>query len=59
MIVLDITEDVPSEAELSKWMAEPLRAVILPVSIFMTNRKGYPVLSQSHQQLLRRVLRVR
>lgn len=36
---------------------ENTQAVILPTSIFLTNRKGYPALSQRHQKLMMQLFR--
>jgi len=31
-----------------------VRCLILPTTLFLTNKKGYPVLSKAHQALVRR-----
>lgn len=41
-----MTEDLPSREVLQRWRGEPVRALIFPTSIFLTNKKGYPVLSK-------------
>ncbi|KAI9914729.1 hypothetical protein PsorP6_007272 [Peronosclerospora sorghi] len=51
-VVLEITADLPSAEEFQRWLGEPVKAAILPVNIFLTNRKGYPALSQRHQKLM-------
>lgn len=51
-VALEITANLPSPARLARWLGEPLRAVILPTEIFLTNKKGYPVLSKRHQAFL-------
>jgi protein arginine N-methyltransferase 5 len=38
---------------ISRWRGEPVRTLILPTSIFLTNAKGYPVLSKRHQRFVR------
>ena len=38
-----------------RWLGEPIKAVLLPTAAFLTNRKGFPVLSRPHQELLARV----
>lgn len=45
-LATEMTADLPELAIRQRWMAEPLRAVIFPTSIFLTNRKGFPVLSK-------------
>jgi hypothetical protein len=43
----EITADLPSREVLRRWLGEPVKAIILPTSIFLTNRKGFPVLSKA------------
>lgn len=56
-LALQLTSNLPSDAVLSKWLAEPIACVILPTSIFLTNAKGYPVLSKRHQSFLRKLFK--
>ncbi|TMW67142.1 hypothetical protein Poli38472_012258 [Pythium oligandrum] len=49
-VALEITADLPSNEELQRWLGEPVRAVLIPTDVFLTNRKGYPTLSQRHQR---------
>ena len=37
---------------LSRWAAEPVRAIIIDCSLFITNKSGYPVLPKSYQRVL-------
>eukprot|EP01116_Phalansterium_solitarium_P004759 TRINITY_DN1586_c0_g1_i1.p1 TRINITY_DN1586_c0_g1~~TRINITY_DN1586_c0_g1_i1.p1 ORF type:complete len:625 (+),score=223.40 TRINITY_DN1586_c0_g1_i1:84-1958(+) len=55
-LALEITEDLPSAAVLARWLAEPVKAVILPSSIFLSNKAGYPVLSKRHQDFVQRLM---
>ena len=48
-VCLDITEELPSEFALQRWLAEPIKAATISTSVFLTNKKGYPVLSRPHQ----------
>eukprot|EP00920_Eleutheroschizon_duboscqi_P000871 GHVT01002174.1.p1 GENE.GHVT01002174.1~~GHVT01002174.1.p1 ORF type:complete len:534 (+),score=91.83 GHVT01002174.1:787-2388(+) len=41
-----------AEALRERWVAEPVKAVILPSSVFLTNPKGFPVLSRRHKGIL-------
>ena len=42
-VALELGLELPEDAnELRRWCGEPLRAVIIPTSAFMTNKKGYP-----------------
>lgn len=54
--VLELSGDLPDEKYLARWEGEPIKAVIIPTSIFLTNRKGYPVLSKAHQLFLRKLI---
>jgi protein arginine N-methyltransferase 5 len=49
---LELTADLPSSSQLERWMGEPVKAIIIPTSVFITNKKGYPTLSQRHQRFL-------
>jgi len=52
-VVLELTADLPStERDLKRWFAEPVRAVIVPADIFLTNKLGFPVLSKRHKAFL-------
>jgi len=52
-VALELTADLPStDREMERWFAEPVRAVIVPVDIFMTNKQGFPVLSKRHKNFL-------
>ena len=57
-VALEITADLPSEEILQRWLAEPVKAVIVSTSLFLTNKKGYPVLSKVHQSFLRSLFKV-
>jgi len=59
-VALEITADLPAtERELERWFAEPVRAIIVPTEIFLTNKQGFPVLSKRHKALLSRFFRHR
>jgi len=42
----------PSDV-INRWIGEPLKAVILPTHLFLTNKMGYPVLPQNLQSVLK------
>jgi len=48
-VALEMTEDLPPRETLQRWRGEPVKAIIFPTSIFLTNKKGFPVLSKPHQ----------
>ena len=57
-VALELGLELPEDAnELRRWCGEPLRAVIIPTSAFMTNKKGYPALSRKHQAALALLMR--
>lgn len=56
-VALEITSNVPDVQAIDRWVAEPLSAVILPTDVFLTNQKGFPVLSKKHQDLLCRLFK--
>lgn len=55
---IEIGADVPSDTVIDKWLGEPIKAAILPTSIFLTNKKGFPVLSKAHQRVICRLFKV-
>ncbi|RHZ83026.1 hypothetical protein Glove_100g30 [Diversispora epigaea] len=56
-IALEISAQLPDDKDLERWFAEPIKAIILPTSIFLTNAKGYPVLSKKHQTFVRKMIK--
>jgi len=57
-VVLEITENLPKEWEVNRWYAEPVVAVLLPVSVFLKNAKGFPVLSKRHQSVMQKFFKL-
>lgn len=55
-LCLELNETLPSEAEVLRWLGEPVKTVLINTSIFLTNKKGYPVMSRQVQTLLRRFI---
>jgi len=54
---LELSVDKTSDKELERWLAEPVRSVILPPSAFLLNRSGYPVLPKKAKALLEKLFR--
>ncbi|PSN42874.1 Protein arginine N-methyltransferase 5 [Blattella germanica] len=52
-IALEMTTDIPSEEEITRWIGEPIKCLVLPTALFVTNKKGYPVLLRPHQNLIK------
>lgn len=56
-VAIEIGADIPSESVIDKWLGEPIKAAILPTSTFLTNKKGFPVLSKAHQRIIFRLFK--
>ncbi|CAI2170057.1 20379_t:CDS:10 [Funneliformis geosporum] len=56
-IALELSVNLPDEVYLERWFAEPIKAVLLPTKIFLTNVKGYPVLSKKHQGFVKKLMK--
>lgn len=54
-LALELSVDLPDEHELDRWLGEPIKAVIAPTSIFLTNKMGFPVLSRPHQAFVNKL----
>jgi len=52
-VALEITSDLPSDETVEQWACEPVKILIIPTSIFLTNSTGFPVLSKKHQAVIR------
>ncbi|CEG79696.1 hypothetical protein RMATCC62417_14131 [Rhizopus microsporus] len=56
-VALEVTAELPtSEALLNMWLAEPVRALIVPAHVFVPNQKGFPVLSKRHQNFIKMMM---
>ncbi|KAK6638504.1 hypothetical protein RUM43_006771 [Polyplax serrata] len=55
-VVLEVSDDLPSQQECARWLGEPIKCLLISTSTFLTNKKGYPVLSRSHQAFIRSVV---
>ncbi|CAH2100096.1 unnamed protein product [Euphydryas editha] len=51
-VVIELSADLPSQEVLKRWLGEPIKAVIVPTSLFISNKKGYPILSRAHQNVI-------
>lgn len=51
-VALRLTADVPPQQKLRRWLGEPVRCIVISTSIFLTNKRGFPVLSRAHQAVL-------
>ena len=57
-VALELTADLPSDACIERWMSEPIKMVVIPTSLFLTNKNGFPVLSKVHQALVQKLFTV-
>ncbi|XP_072269944.1 protein arginine N-methyltransferase 5 [Pyxicephalus adspersus] len=57
-LAIEVGADLPSGSIIDRWLGEPIKAAILPTSIFLTNKKGFPVLSKVHQRLIFRLFKL-
>jgi len=53
---LEIDDDLPDDEIINQWFSEPVKLIFIPSRIFLSNSKGYPVLSKKHQAFVRRFL---
>eukprot|EP00762_Andalucia_godoyi_P005797 ANDGO_06927.mRNA.1 Protein arginine N-methyltransferase 5 len=52
-VALVLTAEVPAcSKRLERWLAEPVRTLVIPSHIFLPNKKGFPVLAKKHQQII-------
>ena len=50
ILTLPASLEEPQAAQV--WAGEPVRAVMVPTGLFLTNKRGFPTLSRPHQALL-------
>ncbi|XP_017763861.1 PREDICTED: protein arginine N-methyltransferase 5 [Eufriesea mexicana] len=53
-VALIVSHDLPDQDEIDRWLGEPVKCLIFPTTLFITNKKGYPVLSKAHQALVKK-----
>lgn len=54
-VALEIGPDLPDNDVLVRWLGEPVRCALIPTNIFLTNKRGYPVLSRPHQSFVKQL----
>ncbi|MPC18736.1 Protein arginine N-methyltransferase 5 [Portunus trituberculatus] len=57
-LTLEVSADLPEQCVIDRWLGEPVRSAVLPTSIWLSNKKGFPVLSRAHQQLVKSLTQV-
>ncbi|KAG0935754.1 hypothetical protein G6F57_010554 [Rhizopus arrhizus] len=56
-IALELTSELPSDERLlDMWLAEPVRTLIIPAHVFVSNAKGHPVLTKPHQNFVKKLI---
>lgn len=58
VVVLVLTRDTKDDEKLERWLSEPIRAVVLPTSLFVMNRKGFPSFIKRHQRIVLKLMRM-
>ncbi|KAI9495723.1 PRMT5 arginine-N-methyltransferase-domain-containing protein [Zychaea mexicana] len=54
---LQLPKELPEDGLLlDTWFAEPIKTVIVPADVFISNNKGYPVLPKPHQAFLKKLM---
>jgi hypothetical protein len=48
-LCMEVGDRLPPESELVRWLGEPIKTLLIPTSLFLTNKKGYPVLPKPYQ----------
>ena len=54
---LELGGDLPPDCEVARWDGESVKVLLVPTSIFVSNKKGFPVLTKRHQAVIRRFAR--
>lgn len=52
-VVLCLTKYVPTHDEVMRWIGEPVNALSISLDFFILNQKGYPVLNEEHEDILK------
>ena len=56
-VALELPKELPEDdLLLDTWFAEPIKSVIVPADIFISNNKGYPVLPKPHQAFVKKLM---
>ncbi|KJE95677.1 protein arginine methyltransferase 5 [Capsaspora owczarzaki ATCC 30864] len=55
-VALELPDNLPSPQSLARWKGEPVKGLFCLSSSFLTNNKGFPVLSKRHQLVVREFL---
>ena len=56
-VCLEINGDLPTISKQDRWLGEPIRMIVLAPSLFISNKKGYPILSKPYAEFVFRLMR--
>ncbi|CAH0546303.1 unnamed protein product [Brassicogethes aeneus] len=59
-VVLEMPDinHMPTTAEVDRWIGEPVKALVVPASLFLLNQYNKPVLPKAHQELIKRFMTI-
>eukprot|EP00731_Ephydatia_muelleri_P033359 Em0028g34a len=57
-VALELNASVPSKPVVDRWCGEPVKVIIVPTSLFVPNKRGYPVLLRAHQEIVQRFFKL-
>lgn len=57
-IALEFTADLPTIDILDRWIGESVKCIIIPTTLFLTNKRGFPVLSRAHQTCVKKFFKM-
>ncbi|XP_050527464.1 protein arginine N-methyltransferase 5-like [Daktulosphaira vitifoliae] len=57
-LALEIGLELPDSNTLFRWLGEPVTALIVNAQSFLTNKKGFPVLSRQHQDFVKKMFNI-
>ena len=58
-VALQLSADLPEDEILERWTGEPVKAALLPTSLFVANKAGFPVLMPRHKRFVQQLYRQR
>lgn len=59
-LILELSDvkHIPPPEEIDRWLGEPVRALLIPTSLFILNNHGKPVLARVHQEIIKKFMRI-
>ena len=55
-LALSLDKESPDESRVERWLGEPVKAIILSTNLFLTNKRGCPVLPRVVQTVVKRFI---